>query len=140
MLHQVDAVTWDDTLVEYAQSYIDELEGTDSDACSGNLVHSGGSYGENLAWGTFSSAADAVTAWYDENVNYNYADPGPSTETYLHFTQLVWKSSTAMGCVVKSCDGGAIYVICEYDPAGNVYGTGDDEYTYFLENVFPASS
>lgn len=53
----------------------------------------------------------------------------PTHPSYLLFTQVVWKSTTQLGCAVSSCDGifdralgpAALYV-CLYDPVGNVIG------------------
>ncbi|GJJ08968.1 hypothetical protein Clacol_003189 [Clathrus columnatus] len=89
--------------------------------------HSGGTlgpFGENLAAGTGNfGIAQAIGAWVAEASQYNPNDPVPS-----HFTQVVWKSTTEVGCAVQSCsnifpgDGVAQYYVCEYSPAGNVIG------------------
>ncbi|KAG7813389.1 hypothetical protein KL921_000935 [Ogataea angusta] len=111
-LHGVDALTWDDTLAQYAQNYADEYD------CSGVLTHSGGKYGENLALGYTTTGT--VDAWYDEGENYNY---GSSCSVYDHFTQVIWKSTTKVGCGYKHCnDYWGTYIVCSYDPAGNVIG------------------
>ncbi|KAL3235048.1 Uncharacterized protein RNJ44_02836 [Nakaseomyces bracarensis] len=122
-LHQdTNALTWSDELAAYAQNYADNYD------CSGNLVHSGGPYGENLALGY--TAVGSVDAWYDEISQYDYANPGFSEATG-HFTQVVWKGSTQVGCGIKTCGGvWGDYVICSYNPAGNVIGS-------FPENVAP---
>nr|AFK38870.1 unknown [Lotus japonicus] len=41
----VSALRWDANLANYAQNYLNGFKG------SCNMVHSGGPYGENLAWG-----------------------------------------------------------------------------------------
>ena len=116
------SLTWSEELAAYAQNYADQYD------CSGNLVHSGGPYGENLALGY--GLTGAVDAWYDEISKYNYDDPGYSPQTG-HFTQVVWKSSTQVGCGYKYCGSyWGDYVVCEYAPAGNVIGE-------FAENVMP---
>lgn len=143
--HGVPEFTWNATLAEYAQSYIDSLADTSSSACSGTLVHSartGLDYGENLAYGNISPTG-GVDLWYDENVYYNYTDPANSSgdfEEFGHFTQMVWKASTQIGCVVQSCDSDRIYLICEYTPAGNVFLSGDDEWYFFKKNVLEPTS
>lgn len=54
-------------------------------------------------------------------------DPGFSEETG-HFTQLVWQSTTSVGCGAVLCDNDATggvhgwYLVCEYYPPGNVIG------------------
>ncbi|KAH3666004.1 hypothetical protein OGAPHI_004193 [Ogataea philodendri] len=122
-LHGVDALTWDDTLAQYAQAYADKYD------CSGTLTHSGGQYGENLALGY--STTGTVDAWYSEGDNYDY---GSSCSVYDHFTQVVWKSTTKVGCGYKHCNSyWGTYVVCSYDPAGNFVGECDS-------NVLPLSS
>lgn len=116
------ALTWSSELQSYAQNYADNYD------CSGNLIHSGGPYGENLALGY--GIEGAVQAWYDEIADYDFANPGFS-ENAGHFTQLVWKSSTQVGCAIKTCGGSwGDYVICSYNPAGNFIGD-------FPNNVMP---
>ena len=116
------SLTWSDELAAYAQNYADQYD------CSGNLIHSGGPYGENLALGY--GLTGAVDAWYNEISKYNYDDPGYSPQTG-HFTQVVWKDSTEVGCGYKYCGSyWGDYVVCEYAPPGNVIGR-------FAENVMP---
>ncbi|EDO16084.1 hypothetical protein Kpol_1016p27 [Vanderwaltozyma polyspora DSM 70294] len=114
-LHQdTNSLSWSDDLASYAQNYANNYD------CSGNLVHSGGAYGENLALGY--SASGAVDVWYDEISGYDFSNPGYSPATG-HFTQLVWKSSTQIGCGIKNCNNEwGNYVICSYNPAGNFIG------------------
>lgn len=111
-LHSADDLTWSSTLASYAQDLADAY------TCGSTLTHSGGSYGENLAYG-YSSADLTVEAWYSEGDDYDY-----SSATVLdHFTQIIWKSTKQLGCAKKTC-GSGLYVVCEYYPAGNVVGEG----------------
>jgi hypothetical protein len=61
---------------------------------------------------------------------YNFAAGQYSSGTG-HFTQVVWKGTTKLGCAyAASC---RLYV-CEYsEQRGNIMG-------YFTQNVFPAAS
>lgn len=114
------ALTWSSELATYAQNYADSYD------CSGTLTHSGGPYGENLALGY--TAAGSVDAWYNEIQYYDFSNPTFSSQTG-HFTQVVWKSSTQVGCGIKACNNEwGNYVICSYNPAGNYIGE-------FAENV-----
>jgi hypothetical protein len=109
------AVAWNDTLSDYAASYLDST-------C--DFEHSGGPYGENLALGC-SNATSCVEAWGNERDGYDFK--GEFTEDAGHFTQLVWKNTTDVGCGAKLCGDSGWYLVCEYWPRGNVIGEFDEE-------------
>ncbi|CUM53323.1 uncharacterized protein AC631_00548 [Debaryomyces fabryi] len=111
--HNVDALSWDSQVYKYAQDYADQYD------CSGTLTHSGGEYGENLALG-YNTAEKAVNAWYEEGNDYDYS----SSSSFDHFTQIIWKDTTKLGCAYKDCSSAGKYIVCSYDPAGNVVGEG----------------
>ncbi|AAS50188.1 AAL178Wp [Eremothecium gossypii ATCC 10895] len=120
--HHAVPLRWNSTLYTHAQHYANRI------LCNGSLVHSGLPHGENLALG-YSPAA-AVTAWYDEIAEYDFSTPGFSHATG-HFTQLVWRSTTSVGCAYVMCGPCyGLYIICQYDPPGNVA----DQY---VANVLP---
>lgn len=123
-LHQnTPDLLWSDIIAQSAQNYADAYN------CNGTLIHSGNSnYGENLALGYNTTAA--IEAWYDEIDLYDYRNPifGENTG---HFTQLVWKNSTYIGCGTKYCDEYyGDYTICQYWAPGNYKGQ-------FSSNVMP---
>jgi hypothetical protein len=60
------------------------------------------SYGENLAYG-YGNVSAAVVAWGEEREMYNFGKPTGFTEETGHFTQLVWKSTTQVGCAAFNC-------------------------------------
>ncbi|CAI5757303.1 unnamed protein product [Candida verbasci] len=55
-IHGAPALKWEQSAYDYAQAYADQYD------CSGNLKHSGGKYGENLAVG-YSDGPKALEAW-----------------------------------------------------------------------------
>ena len=63
----------------------------------------GGPTGENLAAG-YANASNAVDAWADEREAYDFNNPGFSEATG-HFTQVVWKATTTVGCGRVDCEG-----------------------------------
>ncbi|CCC67493.1 hypothetical protein NCAS_0A09350 [Naumovozyma castellii] len=108
-------LTWSEELAQYAQAYADNHYN-----CDGQLIHSGGPYGENLAAGY--TLLGSVDAWYNEISEYDYSNPGFSESTG-HFTQLVWKDTSQVGCAIKSCNNAwGTYLICSYNSAGNFDG------------------
>ncbi|KAM5541317.1 hypothetical protein V8D89_004871 [Ganoderma adspersum] len=117
--HGAAPLAWNDTLASAAQSWVDKCV----------FQHSGGAvgpYGENLAAGTGNyDIAAAIKGWTDEAPQYDPQNPQAS-----HFTQVVWKATTQLGCAVKDgCTGifdpkfgPAKFYACEYAPPGNVGG------------------
>lgn len=126
--HQAPDLQYSSRLESGALSWAKRL------AATGKFEHSGGSEGENLHF-FFSSEAvsadelaeQAVSHWYNELKKYNYKRPGFSGTTG-HFTQVVWKSSTSLGCGAAKSKDQSYFIVCRYDPAGNVLGN-------FPENV-----
>jgi len=133
--HSSPNMTLSSSLNSSAQSWANHL------ASNGVFEHSSTTgVGENLfvTYTTASSldattiANQAVKSWYDEVADYNYANPSFSASTG-HFTQVVWKNSTQLGCAaaqgVKTLGGNqynAYYVVCQYSPAGNFQGQFPD--------------
>lgn len=88
--------------------------------------------GENLAWRwPFINWAAFVNSWGVERLQYNWNTPG-SQDAAGHFTQLVWKQTTKVGCGWKLCNGYLYYLVCRYSPTGNDWGLGQ-----FEANVAP---
>ncbi|WIA13851.1 hypothetical protein OEZ85_002425 [Tetradesmus obliquus] len=71
------------------------------------------------------------------SARYNFSSPGFSSDTGS-FTQVVWRSSTPLGCAVQRCARGingtswedGSLVACRYSPPGNIIGA-------FRSNVLP---
>ncbi|KIY97556.1 Protein PRY1 [Monoraphidium neglectum] len=121
-MHQVAPVTWDDDLAANAAAV--------ADGCGGS-PGSSKAYGENVARGyDLSDFGAAVDKWYSEVVQYDFSDPGWNADAG-HFTQLVWKDSSRMGCAVNLRCTWPVYV-CQYIRPGNVIGAD------WAQQVLPA--
>ncbi len=140
--HHSPDLTLSDSLNNTAQAWAERLAGNPN----GGLQHSSPSQRNNAGENLYVSytlepsvdpttlAKDAVDSWYNEVSSYNYDNPGFYPETG-HFTQVVWRSSTQLGCGAargtstnQGFNYNAYYVVCHYAPAGNILGQ-------FPENV-----
>ena len=128
----VPALQWSDSLAAGAQQWADYL------ALTGRLQHSdrrrrhpaGGTpgVGENLAadWHGLYSVTQLVNMWGDENRYFvrgifpNVSSTG-NWEDVAHYTQVVWRNTTQVGCGVARRNGN-IVMVCRYSPLGNVDG------------------
>uniref|UniRef100_V5GJ51 Putative scp gapr-1 like scp-like extracellular protein n=2 Tax=Ixodes ricinus TaxID=34613 RepID=V5GJ51_IXORI len=81
--------------------------------------------GENIYWMTkaekpyFQYAKMAADDWYAENTKYDYDVGGYSPDT-AHFTQMVWESTSQVGCGYNVSISSTIFVVCKYFPQGNI--------------------
>ena len=66
---------------------------------------------------------------YAEETQHQYSKE-PTTLKTGHFTQVVWRDSTELGVGMARNRNGEVYVVCNYNPAGNFLGS-------FTENVLP---
>lgn len=151
--HNVTDLSWNETSAEFAAEWAERCV----------FEHSGGPTGENLSAG-YANATAAVEVWGDERSMWDFPSNAPSVfplprqrtqpqdqpegvdlqndegSTFSketgHFSQLVWRETTSVGCGRYQCDGEANaegdgdpapgwYVVCEYYPPGNVIGSFD---------------
>ena len=132
-------LTWNNQIAQLTQQAADDWQ------CDGVFRHNnfelnGEDLGENLAYGYNFENAGAVEGWFNEIRYYNYSDPKFDASTG-HFTQLVWKDTTQVGCGYKNCGTPyGYYIVCDYLPAGNVDLQGDTSYFYKLNVLEPKDS
>jgi hypothetical protein len=128
----IPPLSWSPSLAAVAEAWAEHLAGT---GCE--LVHSNNAYGENLFWGTGLAwtPQQVVAYWASEEACYTYGrflwddectsdcdDSGGCG----HYTQIVWRDTTQVGCGMAECPSGAEIWCCNYDPPGNFIG----EYPY----------
>jgi hypothetical protein len=90
-----------------------------------------GQRGENLYASSGSSTPRGVVgSWDSEKQYYNYANNSCS-RVCGHYTQVVWSTSTQVGCAMKRCTTGSPFGggngawdlwVCNYSPPGNFNG------------------
>jgi uncharacterized protein YkwD len=140
--HSAPEMSWLDEIAGYAQATAETCK------FAHDMTQGAGNYGQNIAmWATSDNAAALGEAgaigmathdmWYNGEVGlYLPSYYGESTpdmtdfESWGHFSQLVWKDSTELGCYAKLCAAGTMYddmdawfMVCNYRPAGNVGGS-----------------
>lgn len=134
------ALKYSKELESAARTWATKLQ---QDGCA--MVHSHGKVGpngENLFWASAVKTANAkdasgswiwhsrlkkvkeeavVQAWYDEVQWYDYeTNSCEEGKVCGHFTQVVWSTTTELGCAAMACDDRSQVWVCEYAPAGNV--------------------
>lgn len=116
-------LTWSDTLANHAQEWADYL------ASSGEFKHSQGTgEGENL-WmgssGNFSYTQMIETFGNEKQYFIGGLFPDISStgdwQDVGHYTQVVWRDTTEVGCAITSANGNDI-LVCRYSPPGNFSG------------------
>lgn len=122
----VPPLSWDPALGQAAAAYATELALTNSFQHSNRGARQG--TGENLWMGTHGaySYEAMVGAWSSERRNFvagifptvsrsgNWEDVG-------HYTQMVWPTTTRIGCAIAS-NRANDFLVCRYASAGNIDG------------------
>ncbi len=71
------------------------------------------------------SENDVVAKWADERIWYSSHDNtchAPEGKSCGHFTQIVWRKTTEIGCGRAICDDNSQIWLCIYFPVGNIEG------------------
>jgi hypothetical protein len=122
----LQALSWNDALARSAQQWADHL------ASTGRFEHAPESRsapeGENLWAGTkgYYSPEAMVDAWVREK---RFFQPGVfpensrtgNVEDVGHFTQIVWRATTKVGCA-EATSAREDILVCRYAEAGNYIG------------------
>jgi pathogenesis-related protein 1 len=114
-------VQWSEELAASARAWARRCE----------FGHGESDYGENLAARTDQAEPAAIVAsWADEAQHFDHRrNRCASGEVCGHYTQVVWRGSTTIGCGVARCSGGGPFGggewfmwVCNYAPPGNWKG------------------
>tara|TARA_R100000935_G_scaffold21876_4_gene40479 strand:+ start:26596 stop:27546 length:951 start_codon:yes stop_codon:yes gene_type:complete len=123
----VPPLVWDDRLAQIAQDFANRLA-LKNRGDQFVLEHSQTrGLGENVAGGFVTGDRPEIrifNGWGNgEKVNFN-----PVTKRCFdgkicgHYTQIVWKKTTKVGCAVTINENGKYILVCNYDPPGNFNG------------------
>ncbi|MCJ1477303.1 Mucin-2 [Lambiella insularis] len=130
--HTADAVTYNSTLASWAQAK--------ANSCVWNedMPEGAAGVGMNIAQGTvlFPGNLGSVISdmWYNGELalfpgynNPNLDVTSPAFQNWGHFSQVVWKGTTQIGCGSAPCGsstsiGSGYFVACMYGPPGNYVG------------------
>lgn len=116
------SLTWSNNLANSAQDWAGNL------AATGQFYHSSTGYGENIWWGTSGnySFTQMVDTWGSEKQYFRYGifPNVSSTGSWYdvgHYTQIIWRNTTEVGCGFASGNGYDV-LVCQYNPSGNYTG------------------
>ncbi|MDI9365907.1 MAG: CAP family protein [Flavobacterium sp.] len=120
------ALVWNKQLAAYAQQWAEYL--ADNNNCKMKHRTQPGegdkAYGENIFWGSSSDyykPIDASVSWYNEIKLFKYQRLNDSNwHKTGHYTQMVWKDTKEVGVGVAVCANGALIIVANYYPVGNV--------------------
>jgi len=136
--HNLPPLKWSKKLANYSLEWANHLGR--GKQCQ--MYHRGGKppYGENLylssaeVWRDQNgrevdrrispvTIVEVVKSWASEDKWYNYAQnrcqPGKQCG---HYTQIVWRDTTEVGCAMKVCPDKSQTWVCSYNPPGNFVG------------------
>ncbi|KAF2167519.1 hypothetical protein M409DRAFT_36574 [Zasmidium cellare ATCC 36951] len=142
--HSASDLVWDDTLANAAQEW--------AQVCTfaHNTTIGGGGYGQNIALGNSDTCISISISdqWYNNELGWYaslYGEAQPSMtdfEHWGHFSQVVWKGTTKVGCATVNCPDGVMgwpstpwITVCDYGGPGEFWfsvgvdglGMGADE-------------
>ena len=124
----IPPLRWNDTVAAYAQEWANYLAKKKN--CK--MIHRNAmnqnpaGYGENIFWGSsakYYSPLDASVYWYNEKEMFSgNAISWEELPKTGHYTQMIWKNTTAVGGGKAICPDGAIIIVANYNPPGNYIG------------------
>jgi len=136
--HGLNPLRWSNSLAAYAQEWADHLANTNNCQMRHRPQNAGRfqqKHGENLWWASPRRWSDGMTEvqnitvarvvkdWADEKPFYNYnTNSCKAGEQCGHYTQIVWRETTEVGCAYQQCSDKSQLWVCNYNPPGNYIG------------------
>ncbi|XP_046326882.2 uncharacterized protein LOC124111278 [Haliotis rufescens] len=118
-------LTWDAEIAMVARVWAEACE-EGSDEPSHRTIPGRFRLGQNIAAG-LDSWTDAINTWWHSGKDFVYGS-NTNVDKTAPYTQLVWESTTRIGCGFADCDGRFVYV-CNYGPSGNTRKDNSKPYT-----------
>lgn len=129
--HHAGPLSWDESLASSAAQLAGGCTNKHGLIVGGQNIAAKGFSGSQSP-GDASLMTEAVDNWYNEVDMFGglYGQENVSNMAVLHFTQVVWKATTKIGCAVNNCGtAGNIFpgfnaytIVCNYQAAGNFGG------------------
>ncbi|KAH6936297.1 hypothetical protein HPB50_015227 [Hyalomma asiaticum] len=127
---------WNDELAEVAQAFAEQCDYSDHDHPEARITSKFKSVGQNYGWAidtvkqTTIEVKSWIEEWTKESFSYRVEDISSfntkrATGVVTHFTQVIWAETHYVGCGFSTFQHGQGYArifVCNYAPAGNVYG------------------
>ncbi len=120
----VPAMHWDDRLAMDAEQWARHLAQINALVHSGSQGEPNNEEGENLWMGSrgYFSVEQMAGTWAAEKTPFRRARHWEDDFRNVgHYTQMVWRSSTRVGCAIASC-AQYDFLVCRYSPQGNFFG------------------
>ncbi len=128
---------WSDKLAAVAQEWATHLANNKGCKMQHRPRHGENSrpFGENIYWASPLNWSDGrkeiqevapttvVQSWASEVEDYDYNSNSCRKEKVCgHYTQVVWRNTTKLGCGMAICSNKSQIWVCNYDPPGNRIG------------------
>jgi hypothetical protein len=115
---------WDDRLARDAEQWAWHLAQINTMVHWGAQGEPDNQEGENLWMGSrgYFSVEQMAGLWTAEKTSFRHARHWEDDfHNVGHYTQMVWRSSTRVGCAIAS-NAQSDFLVCRYSPRGNFFG------------------